>query len=140
MIKELSLLFILFSPALEISFPQSISIHGYGNAGYIIYNRAQYNNEYQLSYFEGKLKTDVQYVEKIDGQIYFKANSPDHYVKLEELNLRFHLWDYFYLRFGNMKKPFGYEYLEAEEELQTINRSFANEEISDMGYTGKALE
>lgn len=118
---------------------QKIKWGGYGNAGYIFYNRNVLNGYNQEAYFEGKLKAELKYGDDIEGTLQLKGTSVDNSVKIQEMNIKFDVSKYLNLKIGNEKKPFGYEYLTGEEELLTVNRSFVQENLAELGYGGRAV-
>jgi hypothetical protein len=136
-LKSLLLILIAAAPILNA---QKVKWDGYGNVGYIFYNRNMLNNYNQEAYYDGKLKADIEFDDNIEGQLYLKGSSTDNSVKVQELNVKFSLSDYLNLKIGNTKKPFGYEYLTSEEDLLTIDRSFVQENFEELGYGGHAIQ
>lgn len=138
--KKKSLFFlvtiILFS---QIINAQKIKWGGYGNVGYIFYNRNVLNEYNQEAYYEGKLKTEIDFDDDIEGSLQLKGTSVDNSIKIQEMNIKFDISKYLNLKIGNEKKPFGYEYLTGEEELSTIERSFVQDNLAELGYGGRAV-
>lgn len=130
--------FFIFIIIYSSVYSQEIKWHGFGNIGYIFYG-SQQNNLKQETYYEGKLKGDLVFSKNIEAQFYIKGSSADSLVEIQELNVKFSLGKYFDLKIGNAKKPFTYEYMLAEEELTSIERSFVHEQISDIGYTRHSI-
>lgn len=137
-IKLTFYLFILICFCSSVS-AQKIEWGGYGNVGYVFYNRNMLNNYNQETYYEGKLRAEIKFGKDLEGQFDIKGNSTDNALKIQDMNLRFDVSDYFRLKIGNMKKPFGQEYLIGEEELLTVNRSIVQEDLAELGYGGRAV-
>jgi len=112
---------------------------GYGNVGYVFYNRNVLNKFNQEAYYEGKLKSEIKFGKKIEGQFDIKGNSVDNSIRIQDMNIKFEVAKYFNLKVGNEKKPFGYEYLTGEEDLLTVNRSYVQENLAELGYGGRAV-
>ncbi len=131
----------LFLPIILTSFlhAQEIKWGGYGNVGYVFYNRNVLNKFNQEAYYEGKLKSEIKFGKKIEGQFDIKGNSVDNSIRIQDMNIKFEIAKYFNLKVGNEKKPFGYEYLTGEEDLLTINRSYVQENLAELGYGGRAV-
>jgi hypothetical protein len=124
---------------LSQNYAQEIKFSGYGSVGYKFYNRNILNGYNQESYYEGKIQADIKYNKKIEGQLDLRGNSLDNSFKLREVTIKFDYWDYLKIKFGNIKKPFGNEQMVNEEELYTIDRSNVHENLSEMGYGGRAV-
>ncbi|MCK9281026.1 MAG: OprO/OprP family phosphate-selective porin [Melioribacteraceae bacterium] len=116
-----------------------IEFSGYGTGGYTFYNKNILNGYNQEAYYEGKVQLDIDFNKRIEGQLDFRGNSLDNAVKLKEFSIKLKIIDKFRLQFGNIKKPFGYEYLISEEDLISINRSYLQEAAAEIGYGGRSL-
>lgn len=118
---------------------QKINWSGYGAVGYKYYNRNILNHYNQETYYEGKIQADIEFSKKIEGQLDLRGNSVDNSMKLREATIKLELSDYLNLKIGNIKKPFGYEYLVNEEDLIPIERSYIQESLAEYGYGGRAV-
>jgi len=61
---------------------QEIKINGYGNLGYVFYNRNISPNINQEAYYEGKLKALINFNDKIEGQFFIKGESAKNSMRL----------------------------------------------------------
>ncbi len=118
---------------------QEISFSGYGAAGIKMYDRNRLNDYNQESYYEGKLQADIEYNEYLEAQLDFRGNSTDNSVNFREFSLKIEYWKHFALKIGNIKKPFGYEYLVNREELIPVDRSLNTDRIAELGYGERAV-
>ncbi|MFA7288309.1 MAG: hypothetical protein WC055_05455 [Melioribacteraceae bacterium] len=116
-----------------------IEFSGYGTGGYTFYNKNILNGYNQEAFYEGKVQLDIEFNKRIEGQLDFRGNSLDNAVKLKEFSIKLKISDKFRLQFGNIKKPFGYEYLISDEDLISINRSYLQEAVAELGYGGRSL-
>ncbi|MFH0736436.1 MAG: hypothetical protein V1773_18755 [bacterium] len=123
----------------NVIFAQEIKFSGYGSVGYRFFNRNILNGYNQESYYEGKLQADIEYNKHIEGQIDLRGNSTDNSFKLREVTVKFDYMDYMKIKVGNIKKPFGNEQLYNEEDLFTVERNNVHQNISEMGYGGRAV-
>ncbi len=114
-----------------------VKVSGYGASGFNVSTMEYFNHDTQLTYYEGKIQCEMIYNEDIEAQIDFRGDSYDNIVELREFSLKLRLHDYMNLKVGNLKKPFGYEYLINREDLLTIERSYHQQKISEMGYGGR---
>lgn len=118
---------------------EKIQLTGYGAAGYKIYDRnilRQYNQE---AYYEGKLQADVKINRHLDAQLDMRGSSEDERLVLREFSVKFDYLKYMKFKAGNIKKTFGLEQLVNTEELPTIERSYIQRSISDLGYGGRSI-
>ncbi len=118
---------------------QDIDIEGYGATGFIFYDNNQVGALNQETYYEGKIQTEMEYNDKIEAQLDFRGNSTDNSIVLREFSLKLKVHPFLYLKIGNLKKPFGYEYLFNREELVTVNRSYTQEMAADLGFGGRSV-
>ncbi len=114
-----------------------VKVSGYGATGFNVSQKEYFNHETQLTYYEGKIQCEIDYNDDIEAQIDFRGDSYDNVVELREFSLKLNLNDYINLKVGNLKKPFGYEYLINREDLLTVERSYHQQKISEMGYGGR---
>ena len=135
--KKILTLCLFFIPVIISA--QDVSFSGYGAAGITIYDRNTLNGYNQEAYYEGQFQADIEYNKRISGQLDFRGNSIDNSVELREFSMKLELYDRFNLKIGNLKKPFGYEYLLNRDELFTINRSYVQDHIADLGYGGRSI-
>jgi len=136
--KRTVLYFAIFCfPLLLLS--QDISFSGYGATGFKMYNRNRLNDYNQETYYEGKLQADIKYNKHLDAQLDLRGNSTDNSVNFREFSLKIDYWKHFALKVGNIKKPFGYEYLVNRDELIPVDRSLNTNRISELGYGERAV-
>jgi hypothetical protein len=135
------LVLIIFLALTNISAQKNdkVEFSGYGKGGYTFYNRNILNGYNQEAYYEGKVQLDINFNKRIEGQLDFRGNSLDNAVKLKEFSLKLKISDKFRLEFGNIKKPFGLEYLVSDEDLIQINRSYLQEAVAELGYGGRSM-
>lgn len=131
------ILALLSIPILAIA--QEVTFSGYGATGYKFFDRNSLNDYNQEAYFEGKFQADLDYGDYIEAQLDFRGNSTDNSVNFREFSVKFEYWEKLTLKFGNIKKPFGYEYLVNRDELIQIDRSFNTDRIAELGYGGRAV-
>ncbi len=116
-----------------------IDFEGYGSTGFIFFNTEYMNHVNNLAYYRGKLQTEIKYGKNIQAQLDLRGDSDDHSITFKEFSIRFKFMDYFWVKAGNIKKPFGYEQLTSRENLKTIERSFCHEQFSNIGFGGRAV-
>ncbi len=121
------------------SFCVDIDITGYGATGFKTYERNFINKYKQETYYEGKLQTEIELNKDIEAQLDFRGNSNDNSVRLKEFSIKFDVYKYMNIKVGNVKKPFGFEQLENRDELKTVERSYAQDNLSEMGYGGRTV-
>ncbi|MCU7494163.1 MAG: hypothetical protein HF314_07715 [Ignavibacteria bacterium] len=118
---------------------EKVQFSGYGAAGYKFYDRnilRQYNQEV---YYEGKLQADIKINRHLDAQLDMRGSSEDERLLLREFSVKFDYLKYLKFKVGNIKKPFGLEQLVNTEELLTVERSYIQRSISDIGYGGRSV-
>lgn len=136
--KKIILYFaVFFFPITLLS--QEVSFSGYGAAGLKMYDRNRLNDHNQESYYEGKLQADIKYNDYLEAQLDFRGNSTDNSVNFREFSLKIEYWKHFALKIGNIKKPFGYEYLVNRDELIPVDRSLNTSRIGELGYGERAV-
>lgn len=113
---------------------QEIKFTGYGATGYIFYDRDILNGYNQETYFEGKLQAEIKINKKIEAQLDMRGNSVEEAIELREFSVKLEYFDHLKFKIGNIKRPFGNEYLTNREDLYTIQRSNVQEQISQLGY------
>lgn len=118
---------------------QKVELEGYGAAGYRFYDRNNLNDYNQEAYYEGKLQVKVEYNDEIEMQLDFRGNSTDNSVNFREFSIELKYWKYLTLDIGNIKKPFGYEYLVNRDKLITVDRSYVSNTLGDLGYGSRAV-
>lgn len=116
------------------NYAQEIKFTGYGSTGYIFYDRDILNGYNQETYFEGKLQAEIKINKKIEAQLDIRGNSTDEAIELREFSVKLEYFDKLKFKIGNIKRPFGYEYLINREKLFTVQRSNVQEQISELGY------
>lgn len=128
----ITLLLIFFT--VNFNFAQEIKFTGYGATGYIFYDRDILNGYNQETYFEGKLQTEIKINKKIEAQLDMRGNSVEEAMELREFSVKLEYFDNLKFKIGNIKRPFGNEYLTNREDLYTVQRSNVQEQISQLGY------
>ncbi len=118
---------------------ENIEFSGYGATGFIIYNRNRLRKFNQEVYYEGKLQADVKINKDIEAQVDMRGSSEDGKVSFREFSAKFEYWKHMKIKVGNIKKPFGLEQLVNKEELISIDRSYIQRTISDLGYGGRSV-
>ena len=118
---------------------QELTFSGYGATGFRFFNRNSLNDFNQETYFEGKLQADLDYGKNIEAQLDLRGNSTDNSVNFREFSVKFEYWKKLTLKIGNIKKPFGYEYLTNRDELIQIDRSLNTNRIAEFGYGDRAI-
>jgi len=116
-----------------------VNFEGFGSTGFTFFNTDLMNKVNNLAYYRGKLQTEIKYGEFIKAQLDFRGESDDHSITFKEFSIRFKFMDYFWLKVGNIKKPFGYEQLTNREDLKVIERSYAHEQFANIGYGGRSV-
>ena len=118
---------------------QKISFSGFGSAGFIFYDREILNDYTQEVYYWGKLQADIKINKEIEAQFDMRGSSVNNTITFREFSVKFKYMEYLRFKFGNTKKPFGYELLENTENLYTVRRSITSREIALLGYGGRAV-
>ena len=130
---------IFFSISFMLADDIDIDLEGYGTTGITFFNTDYLNHVNNLTYYRGKLQTEIEYGDDIKAQLDFRGDSEDHSITFKEYSIRFEFMDYFWVKAGNIKKPFGYEQLKNRDDLVAIDRSYAHEEFGNIGYGGRAV-
>jgi hypothetical protein len=134
--KKALLLFIIFTCA---SFSQEIKFKGYGAAGYRFMDRIRIVETNQETYYEGKFQAEFEVNKHIEAQLDFRGNSDEQRVDLREFSAKFSYIPRLKFEVGNIKRPFSSEYMESEEDLAAVRRSYLTEAAGDLGYTGRSV-
>ncbi len=139
MIKSIivSIACLLFTSSLLYS--QKIEFSGWGATGFIFYDREILNEYTQEVYYRGKLQADIEINKKLEAQFDMRGNSVDNTITFREFTAKFKYMDYLRFKFGNTKKPFGYELLENQEDLYTVRRSITSQRSALLGYGGRSV-
>ena len=120
-------------------FSKDISFTGFGSAGLISYERNIIKGESHETFYEAKFQANIEVTKKIDAQLDFRANSFDQDVELREFSVKFKYHDYFKVKFGNLKLPFGYEQLINGENLATLERSNSQRNVANFGFCWRSM-
>ncbi|MFO7446050.1 MAG: hypothetical protein R6W90_06760 [Ignavibacteriaceae bacterium] len=131
------LLFLFLLTAVNLA--QDIKFKGYGAAGYRFIDRIRIIEYNQETYFEGKFQAEFEVNKHIEAQLDFRGNSEDQQVELREFSAKFSFLEHLKFEIGNIKKPFGAEYIESREDLAAVNRSFLTEAAGEIGYIGRSV-
>ena len=126
-------------PFLSFSKKGSITLSGWGETGIKGIQQNVVQGYAEETYYRAKVQADIKIDKNIDAQIDIKADSQDREVKLQQFYIKFDYHDYFKLKVGNLKQPFGYEQDLSRGELLTFNRSNAHTALSYMGYTARSF-
>ena len=122
-----------------LSAQNEYSFSGYGAAGFRVYDRNQLRKYNQETYYEGKLQFNYTVNKYIEAQLDLRGNSDDNRIILREFSAKFEYIKLLKFKVGNIKKPFGSEELLEKEEMANIDRSYAQQTISDYGYGGRGV-
>jgi len=135
-IQFLLIIFILM-PVYEL-FSQ-VEFTGYGATGIQLFERPIAIGVSQEVYFEGKLQADIKVNKDIEAQLDFRGNSFDESVTLREFSAKFEYWERMKIEIGNLKQPFGIEQMISDEDLELVEESFINQQVSDFGYARRSV-
>jgi hypothetical protein len=130
-----TLIVLLFTLYMAQAADQKINFTGYGATGLKVY-KVRFS---QQTYYEGKLQAEINLKKGIEAQLDLRGNSTDNSVNFREFSVKFDLFDKLKLKVGNIKKPFVYEYILNREELYTVERSIAFENVALLGYGGRSV-
>lgn len=141
MLRKPALLLIIFTIVHSLCFAakDNVSFSGYGAAGYTFFDRLHLNEANQEAYFEGKLQADIEISKKIEAQLDLRGKSSDHSVNFREFSIKFNFFDFMNLKVGNIKRPFGFEQMVNREELITVERSYVQNRLSELGFGGRNI-
>lgn len=114
-------------------------LSGFASVGYSYVGLNQELNYTQQTSFGAKLLLEYNINKHIDARIDFRANSRRQTVELREVSIGLDYFDYLKFSAGNLKKPFGGETIENIENLSTVGRSYLTQEITKIGYGGRAI-
>lgn len=112
---------------------------GYGSVGYRQFLRDPPNEYHQEVYYEAKLQGELDIKKDIEAQIDLRGYSDDNLVVLREVSVKFEYIKRMKIKVGNIRKDFGVEQVISRENYRLINRSFINDELSNMGYAQRAV-
>ncbi|MCJ8315090.1 MAG: hypothetical protein HRU38_18510 [Saccharospirillaceae bacterium] len=134
----LILLFITL-PCFAAGKNSDISFSGWGEAGIKNEKQNMVNGPPVITYYAAKLQSDIKINQKIDVKIDVKGNSADNQVDFNGFSIKFDYHDYFKIKIGNLKQPFGHEQQTSRTNLLTFNRSNAHFALAKMGYANRSL-
>jgi len=135
-LKKILFLFLLLSFTL---LAQKFDFSGYGSAGIKFFDRNRLNGANQETYYEGKFQVEINLKKGFEAQLDFRGNNIDKSVELREFSVKYKSDSWYNIKFGNIKQPFGYEYLINREKLWAIDRSIVQEKISEIGYGTRSI-
>jgi len=118
---------------------EKIEFSGYGAAGYMFIDRNPLTDANQPTYYLGKLQADIIFNDEIEAQLDLRGNSATNNITFREFSAKFNYMDYIRFKVGNIKRPFGQEYMINREDLLSINRSVVQNNISIMGYSVRSV-
>ncbi len=134
----LLILFILIE--ISSSIAQEVEFKGWGATGFKYFSRNRLNGSNQEVYYEGKLQADIEINKKIEAQLDLRGNSTDRSVNFREFSVKFEFFKYLNFKVGNIKRPFGYQYIEiSREDLVTVDRSLLLDRVNEIGYGGRSV-
>ena len=116
-----------------------IDFTGYGAAGYLFIDRNPLTDANQPTYYIGKLQAEIEFSDEIEAQLDLRGNSVTNNITFREFSVKFKYMDYMRFKMGNIKRPYGYEYMENREDLLTINRSVVQNNVSLRGYSRRSV-
>jgi len=129
--------FYLFS---SIAFAgEKFNFTGYGAAGYLFIDRNPLTDANQPTYYLGKLQTEIEFNDEIEAQLDLRGNSMTNNVTFREFSVKLKYMDFMNFKMGNIKRPFGYEYMINREDLLTVDRSVVQNNISLLGYSVRSV-
>jgi hypothetical protein len=138
----MSIRFFLFLPfivVVQLVSAQDVKFSGYGATGVVFYDRdilSEYNQE---TYYAGKLQADIKFRDEIEAQLDIRGNSTDNSMNFREFSVKFEYTEKLCFKIGNIKRPFGYEQIMKRDELVTVDRSVAQNSITNLGYGGRSV-
>jgi hypothetical protein len=118
---------------------EDIKFTGYGAAGYLFIDRSPLTDYTQPTYYMGKLQVEIEFNDQIEAQLDFRGNSVTDNITFREFSLKFKYMDHMRFKVGNIKRPFGNEYMESRENLLTVNRSVLHNNLSLKGYSVRSV-
>jgi hypothetical protein len=137
---KISLLMISLILGIDLTFAQEVEFKGWGATGFKYFSRNRLNGSNQEVYYEGKLQADIEINKKIEAQLDLRGNSTDRSVNFREFSVKFDFFKYLNFKVGNIKRPFGYQYIEvSREDLVTIDRSPLLDRVNELGYGGRSV-
>lgn len=116
-----------------------VKFSGYGATGLYLFERPNPIGASQEVYFTGKFQADIKVNKNIEAQLDFRGSSYDERVVLREFSAKFEYWDRLKIKIGNVKQPFGSEQMINIENLELIERSYINSQLSDFGYARRSI-
>jgi len=134
------LILVLFTlPSFTFSKQAEITYSGWGETGIIIEKQNIVNGPPIITYYAAKLQADIKINKEIDAQIGVKGHSDTSQVEFNEFSLKFDYHDYFKVKAGHLKQPFGHEQQTSHDNLLTFNRSNAHYAMAKMGYANRSV-
>jgi len=133
------LLFVLSLIFIQLAISQDIEFSGYGATGMVFYDREILRDYNQETYYEGKIQAEIEFSEEIEAQLDIRGNSTDNAMNFREFSVKFKYAEKLRFKAGNIKRPFGYEQMMNRDELITVDRSVAENSLSDLGYGGRTV-
>jgi hypothetical protein len=116
-----------------------IDFTGFGAAGYLFIDRNPLTDANQPTYYTGKLQAEIEFNDEIEAQLDLRGNSVTNNIVFREFSAKFKYFTYLRFKMGNIKRDFGYEYVENRENLLTINRSVVQNNLSLRGFSIRAV-
>jgi hypothetical protein len=116
-----------------------VKFTGFGATGIQLFERPISIGVSQEVYFKGKLQAEIKVNKDIEAQLDFRGNSADERVTLREFSAKFEYWERMKIEIGNLKQPFGLEQMVSDEDLELVDESFINQQLSDFGYAVRSV-
>ena len=113
---------------------EKIEFTGFGAAGFLFIDQNPLTDANQSTYYMGKLQADIEFNDEIEAQLDLRGNSVTNNITFREFSAKFKYFDYVRFKVGNIKRLFGYEYVQNRENLLTVNRSVMQNNLSLRGY------
>jgi hypothetical protein len=135
---KLSIIAILISSHVAVA-DEDIDFSGFGAAGYMFIDRSPLIDYHQPTYYLGKLQADIEFNDQIEAQLDLRGNSATNNITFREFSLKLKYMEYMRFKIGNIKRPFGYEYMENRENLLTVDRSVVQQNMSLKRYSVRSV-
>lgn len=116
-----------------------VKFSGWGTAGFRFIERNPLSDAHQQVYYLGKLQADLEFTDELEAQLDLRGNSITNNVTFREFSVKFKYMEHMHFKMGNIKRPFGWEYVENREDLLTTNRSIVQNNLSIRGYSLRSV-
>jgi hypothetical protein len=116
-----------------------VDFSGYGATGYKWYDREVLRGYNNKAYYEGKLQANIDITKHVEAQLDLRGHSDDSTVEFREFSAKFDYFKDIKIKIGNLRKPFGMEQFEEQEDRLMIDDSYLHRELEELGYAGRAV-